>query len=122
MCQPISRLKDYIWCAFTLGTGPKAIGSILWRETKNIRVRLNLGRYRPHDVYSLETIYGPLYFRDNFGDITNLVSLFYHQVYRLRELSQQGAVRVEPGAHAREVLDCAHRGGGEHTHLAEVPP
>ncbi|MGH2396606.1 MAG: FkbM family methyltransferase [bacterium] len=92
MLRPIDRLKDYILCALTLGTGPRAMCSILWRETKNIRVRLNLGAYSPKEVYSLQTIYGLLYFRDNFGDITNLVSLLYHQVYRLRGLSQEGVI------------------------------
>jgi FkbM family methyltransferase len=43
-------------------------------------------------VYSLRTIYGSLYFRDNFGDITNLVDLFYRQTYRVQKLSQEGAI------------------------------
>jgi FkbM family methyltransferase len=79
-------------CAFALGKDARAIYSILWRETKNIRVRLNLGAYSPNEIYSLQTIYGPLYFRDNFGDVTNLVSLFYHQVYRLRALPWEGVI------------------------------
>ena len=48
---------------------------------KNIRVRLHLAHYAPTAIYSLRTTHGPLYFRDNFGDITNVVNLFYRQVY-----------------------------------------
>ncbi len=92
MLQAIDRLKDYVLCALALGTGPRAMWAILWRETRNIRIRLHLGAYRADEVYSLQTIYGPLYFRDNVGDITNLVSLFYHQVYRVRALSQEGVI------------------------------
>ena len=92
MIQPISRLKNYLLCATTLGTSLRTMWSIFWRETKNIRVRLNVGAYSPDEIYSLQTIYGPLYFRDNFGDITNLVSLFYRQVYRLRGLSHEGVI------------------------------
>jgi len=92
MLQPIDRLKDYVLCALTLGIGPREMCAILWRETKNIRVRLKLGAYTPSKVYSLQTIYGPLYFRDNFGDITNLVNVLYHQVYRVRALSQKGVI------------------------------
>lgn len=92
MLQPIERLKEYIDCARVLGRGPKERGSIFWRETKNLRVRLKLGTYHPNDIYSLQTIYGPLHFRDNFGDITNLVGLFYQNVYRSKALDQDGVI------------------------------
>ena len=119
MIQPISRLKDYLLCAITLGTSPRTMWSIFWRETKNIRVRLNVGAYSPDEIYSLETIYGPLYFRDNFGDITNLVSLFYHQVYRLRELSQQGAI-LDVGANIGLAARWfAHHNPGREIHCFE---
>jgi FkbM family methyltransferase len=64
-----------------LGQSPRDKFSILWRETKNIRVRLHLAHYAPTAIYTLRTTRGPLYFRDNFGDITNVVNLFYRQVY-----------------------------------------
>jgi FkbM family methyltransferase len=92
MLQQIDRLKDYALCALALGIGPRAMCDIFWRETKNIRVRLNLGTYNPNEVYSFQTIYGPLHFRDNFGDITNLVGLFYRQVYRVGALAREGVI------------------------------
>ena len=92
MLQQVNKLKDYLLCAIALGTGPRTMCSILWREMKNIRVRLRLGSYNPNDVYSLQTVYGPLHFRDNFGDITNLVSLIYHNEYRMQKLTQQGVI------------------------------
>lgn len=92
MLQPIKRFKEYLDCARVLGRGPKERGSIFWRVTKNLRVRLKLGAYHPNDIYSLQTIYGPLHFRDNFGDITNLVGLFYQNVYRSKALDQDGVI------------------------------
>lgn len=53
---------------------------------------MRVDRHNPDRVYSLQTIYGPLYFRDNFGDITNLVSLFYHRVYRITKIFSQGVI------------------------------
>ena len=92
MLQPIERLREYIDCARDLGGNPKEVCSILWRETKNLRVRLKLGTYHPNEVYSLKTIYGPLHFRDNFGDITNLAGLFHQNVYRSKALSEEGVI------------------------------
>lgn len=92
MLRRLERLRDYFGCAFALGAEPRAVCSILWAQTKNIRVRLNLEAYNPQKTYSLQTVYGPLYFRDNFGDITNLVDLFYRQVYRVQTLTQEGAI------------------------------
>jgi FkbM family methyltransferase len=92
MPRAFEQLRDYFGCAFALGPEPKAVCSILWAQTKNIRARLNLEAYNPQETYSLQTIYGSLYFRDNFGDITNLVDLFYRQVYRVQALAQEGAI------------------------------
>ena len=92
MLQPFERLKDYIDCARELGGSPKEVCSIFWHETKNLRVRLRLGTYHPNQVYSLKTVYGPLHFRDNFGDITNLVGLFHHNVYRAGALDEEGVI------------------------------
>ncbi len=92
MKNALRKLRDFVGCAATLGRGPFAKAAILWRETKNLRVGLKLGRYRPDQVYSLQTTFGRLYFRDNFGDITNLLNLLYHQVYRVRQLPQEGVI------------------------------
>lgn len=86
----IRRLIDYAGASANLGRNPLGAATIFWKQTKNIRVRLGLAKHHPEEVYRLETVYGPLYFRDNFGDITNIVDLLYRSVYRL------GAVR-EPG-------------------------
>ena len=90
--QPLVRLRDRILCALALGDGPIDKVLILWNETKNARVRLHLGRYNPQGVYSLRTLYGTLYFRDNFGDITNLNNIFYRQAYGAGTLSGQGVI------------------------------
>jgi len=92
-----ARLKDYLSCALALGAGPASKFSIFWKQTKNVRVRLGLAKYHPDEIYTLDTIYGKLHFRDNFGDITNLVPLLYHGEYRLRKLSGQGAI-LDAGA------------------------
>jgi len=97
MPNAFHRLKDFLLCAAALGKSPHDKWAIFWRETKNIRVRLKMATYHPGDVYSLQTVYGPLHFRDNFGDITNLVGLYYHQVYRPRRLPHDGVI-VDIGA------------------------
>jgi len=76
------RLIEFWRCASSVGADPVAALSILWRETKNVRVRLGLAKHSPDRVYMLRTRGGPLHFRDNFGDITNLPNLFYREVYR----------------------------------------
>jgi FkbM family methyltransferase len=86
------QIKDYLFCAFALGVTLEEKLSILWKETKNLRVRLNLDSYQPDHVYSLKTIYGQLYFRDNFGDITNLVNLLYRQEYQFKEIPGEGVI------------------------------
>lgn len=92
MLQPFERLRVYLDCANGLGGNPREACSIFWRETKNLRVRLGLGEYHPNEVYSLKTIYGPLHFRDNFGDITNLAGLFHQNVYRSKALAEDGVI------------------------------
>ncbi len=91
------RLKDYLACALALGSGPADKLSMFWKQTKNVRVRAGLARHHPDEIYSLDTIYGRLHFRDNFGDITNLVPLLYQGEYRLRRLTQEGAI-LDAGA------------------------
>jgi FkbM family methyltransferase len=88
----LERLRDYVLCAWGLGLTLPDRCLIFWRETKNLRVRLGFGSHRPTALYSLQTVYGRLYFRDNFGDITNLVNLFHKQTYRLRVVEQEGVI------------------------------
>ena len=88
----LERLRDYVATAVTLGTGPRATAAILWHQTKNLRVRFRLARYRPQTVYTIDTIYGRLHLRDNFGDVTNLASLLYRQVYGVQRLDRPGVV------------------------------
>jgi len=92
MRRVLERLKDYVFCALTLGAGPRAACAIFWRETKPFRARVGLAPFDATATYALSTVYGSLHFRDNFGDISNLVSLFYHQVYRVRGLPDAGAI------------------------------
>ena len=92
MLRALDRLRDYVLCALALGADPRARGAILWRETKALRARLGLAAFHPTEVYALPTVYGRLYFRDNFGDISNLVDLFYRRVYRVRSLSEEGVI------------------------------
>jgi FkbM family methyltransferase len=92
MLQPFEKIKDFVGCAYDLGPGPREIFTILWKEAKNLSVRLHLGAYHPDEIYSLTTVFGPLYFRDNFGDITNLSGIFHHNVYRTRKLEDAGVV------------------------------
>jgi len=87
-----SRLAEFVHCARTLGETHSAQARILWRLTKNLRVRLGLARHHPASLYSLETTFGPLWLRDNFGDITNLPGLLARGVYQWRELTGPGLI------------------------------
>jgi FkbM family methyltransferase len=86
------KLRDYAGTAMALGTGPGAKLSIFWRQTKNVRVRFGLGAYHPDRTFAIDTSYGRLHLRDNFGDITNLPGLLYHQVYRVPVALPAGAI------------------------------
>ena len=88
----IRKFFNYIGCALHLGTSPASAWKIFWAQTKNLRVRLRLARHHPDRVYSLDTRYGRLYFRDNFGDITNLANLFYRPAYPVGTLEGPGVI------------------------------
>lgn len=93
----IRRLVDFVGCAGKLGAAPGDQLRILWRLTKNLRVRAGLGRHHPAEVYSIHTRHGHLFLRDNFGDITNVVTLIYHDAYRARRLPSPGVI-LDAGA------------------------
>ena len=88
----IRRIMDYLISSFALGPGFSDKVRIFWMQTKNLRVRFKLDAHRPNSTYALNTIYGTLHFRDNFGDITNLLNIFYRRTYRLGKLPQEGAI------------------------------
>jgi FkbM family methyltransferase len=88
----VGTLKDYLFCAASLGQTPTEKFRLFWQELKNVRVRLKLAKYQPEKVLSFQTTFGPLYFRDNFGDITNMVNLLYRREYRLTRLSPPGVI------------------------------
>ena len=88
----LSRLYDFALCGYSLGVTPRDKWAIFWKETKNIRVRFGLDKHHPDEVYPLDTIYGKLYFRDNFGDITNLPNIYFRQVYSVQKLHREGVV------------------------------
>lgn len=92
MVNPVEKLVEYVLSASKLGKDPKDKWSIFWRGTKNFRARFNLSNYSPQKLYSINTIYGSFHFRDNFGDITNLIDIFFHEVYRVRRLPHQGVI------------------------------
>jgi FkbM family methyltransferase len=86
------KVADFVGCARNLGPDTRARAAILWRQTKNLRVRLHLARHHPHEVFTVRTRFGELHFRDNFGDITNLTNLLYRRVYELPHPMRDGAV------------------------------
>jgi FkbM family methyltransferase len=93
----LTQLKDYVLCATKLGATRRDAFSIFWQETKNFRARFKVASYHPQKIFSIDTLFGKLYFRDNFGDITNLVSLLYRQEYRLKKLDSSGVI-LDAGA------------------------
>jgi FkbM family methyltransferase len=119
MPSGVEKLRDFALCAATLGSGPAAKCEILWRETKNLRVRLGVATHRPERVFHLDTRYGVLHFRDNFGDITNLPNLLYRQVYALPDPGEPGDV-LDVGANiGLAAVWFRHRFPGRRIHCFE---
>jgi FkbM family methyltransferase len=86
------KVAAFVGCAWSLGPDAGARVSLLWRQTKNLRVRLGLARHHPNERFTVRTRFGPLHFRDNFGDITNLTKLLYGREYALPRPPADGAV------------------------------
>ena len=89
---PLSQLEEFTACAINLGSTLGQKAAILWRLSKNARVRLGLARYHPERIYALLTRYGRAFLRDNFGDVTNLPDLFYRCDYGVRQVKDEGAI------------------------------
>ena len=89
---PLSQLKEFTACASDLGRNPREVGAILWRLSKNVRVRFGLGSYHPDRVFALPTRYSTVFLRDNFGDVTNLPGLFHRCEYGVTKISGEGAI------------------------------
>lgn len=88
----LGKSSDFVRCALALGSDFPAKAAILWRQTRNLRMRFGLGRYRPNELFTLRTTFGKLYLRDNFGDITNLTDLLCREIYRLPRAGGEGVV------------------------------
>lgn len=93
----MGQIEKFVSTAQGLSENPSQLAALLWRQSKNLRVRLGVSRYHPHQVYALRTRLGVVHLRDNFGDVTNLHDLLYRNVYRVEKLSAEGAV-VDVGA------------------------
>lgn len=86
------RLREFSAVAWSLGETPASKAALWWALSKNLRVRLGLARHQAGRVYPLDTRYGRYYFRDNFGDITNLAPIFHQHVYPVTSLDQPGVI------------------------------
>lgn len=95
--MPDGQLQKFAKTAWALGANPWQAGAILWRQSKNVRVRFGLAQHHPGDVFSLRTRLGTVFLRDNFGDVTNLHDLLYRNVYEVTKLETEGAI-VDVGA------------------------
>jgi FkbM family methyltransferase len=92
MPATLTKLKEFVLCASSVGQTLTQKSVILWRETKNVRARLGLARYHPEHIYELPTRFGKIFLRDNFGDITNLPDLLYRNVYGCEHLQEDGVI------------------------------
>lgn len=90
--MPEGQLKKFTRTALALGSSPLQAAQILWRESKNLRVRLGLAKYHPDQVYSLPTRLGTVFLRDNFGDVTNLHDLLFRNIYEVEKLDTDGDI------------------------------
>lgn len=86
------RLREFIACAWGLGTTPAHRYDLLWRQTKNLRARVRLARHHPDRIFQVQTRYGTIHLRDNFGDVTNLPGLLHQNEYRIGKFAGDGVV------------------------------
>lgn len=88
----MEQIAKFVSTAQGLGGSPSQVVALLWRQTKNLRVRLGVGRYHPDQIYTLQTRLGVVHLRDNFGDVTNLHDLLHGNVYHVEKLQAPGAI------------------------------
>lgn len=92
MANGIGRGLEFLGCAWSLSRDTQSLFSILWAETKNLRVAAGVATYHPKEVYTLKTRIGRLHFRDNFGDVTNLADVIWRDVYRVMKNPPTGTM------------------------------
>ncbi|MGH7502349.1 MAG: FkbM family methyltransferase [Longimicrobiales bacterium] len=118
----VRKMLDLAACALELGTNPASSWALLWAQTKNLRVRGHVAHHHPKRVYSIDTTFGRLFFRDNFGDITNLTNLLHREVYAGVRPLDDGVV-LDVGANiGLAAAWIAHRHPGHTTHCFEPVP
>jgi FkbM family methyltransferase len=91
------KLIRFARCGAALGPTSAARIRLFWRLLRNVRVSVGLGSYAPESVAPVQTTFGTLYFRDNVGDITNLVKIIYGCEYRHRSFPEPGVI-IDVGA------------------------
>jgi FkbM family methyltransferase len=93
----LNKTRDFLGSSAALGGSPGQRLNLLWKQTKNLRVRMHLASYHPLAIQRVATRFGDLYFRDNFGDITNLPGVVWRNVYGCEPLAGEGAI-LDAGA------------------------
>lgn len=88
----LGKVGTFAGCALALGSDSGSKLKIFWRQTKNVRVRLGLAHHEPGRTFEIDTTYGRLHLRDNFGDITNVPNLLWREVYQLPAPVSEGAI------------------------------
>lgn len=88
----VSKVTEFLAASYSLGDGLGGQWRLLWDQTKNLRVGLGIAHHHPREIHRLSTRFGPIWVRDNFGDITNVGNLLHRAVYRWRSLPDEGIV------------------------------
>ena len=104
----MGKLSTFVRTANLLGPGLAGRARVLWRLSKNVRVRAGLASYHPERVEPLATVYGNAYLRDNFGDVTNLSGLWVDNVYGVTEVEGDGCI-LDVGANIGLFAAWVHR-------------
>lgn len=104
-----TTILDYVRVGRALGRSLPEQGRMVWRLTKNFRVRLGLARHHPERIYVLETRLGTAALRDNIGDITNLQGIWVEDVYRVAGHPIHDGVILDIGANIGLFANWAHR-------------
>lgn len=118
----LEKVVRFTGCAVKLGVDASSKLALMQAQTKNLRVRARLAHHHPAERYAIDTTYGRLTLRDNFGDITNVTNLLCHEVYgELRPLGEGQVLDV--GANIGLAANWfAHRHPGHRIHCFEPVP